>query len=81
LNTTAEQAALSISNNGSVNTVTPDPNVSEPSQSLIGIDLGELTESIINQAVAFMEKSFEPVQLSFSTEIMSQQIQNVSIIL
>jgi hypothetical protein len=28
-----------------------------------------------------MEKSFEPVQLSFSTEIMSQQIQNVSIIL
>jgi len=57
------------------------PGTREATQSMIGGDLWKLPESIINQAAAYLEKFFEPVQLSFSNEVMSQQIQNVSILL
>jgi len=56
---------------------------SEASKNMIGgdFDLGKLSESIVNQMADYLEKIFEPVQLSFSNELMSQQIQNLSIYL
>jgi hypothetical protein len=46
----------STGDNGSVNTGIAG--TSEPSQSMIGGDLGKLPESIINQAAAYLDKIF-----------------------
>lgn len=55
----------------------------EVSKSLIGgnIDLEKTFENIFNQGVEYFNYLFEPIQLNFSTEIMSNQIQNLSILL
>jgi hypothetical protein len=80
-----QQTISSGSNSGIVNTGTPGTGASstEVSKNMIGgdFDLGALSESILNKIADYLDYIFEPVQLSFSNEVMSQQIQNVSIIL
>ena len=79
-----EQRLLSASNSGSVNTgiAGSGESSSNASKSMIGgdFDLGKLSESIINKMADYLEKVFEPVQLSFSIEVLSQQIHNISIL-
>ena len=45
------------------------------------IDFGKLSESILNKIAEYLDYIFEPVQLSFSNEVMSNQIHNLSILL
>lgn len=55
----------------------------EASKSIIGgdIDLGKISETIISKIAEYLDYIFEPVQVSFSNEILSNQIHNMSILL
>lgn len=80
-----EQRLLRTSNSGSVNTVISGNGEasSEVSKSLKGgnFDIGKFSESIVNQMAEYLDNIFEPVQLSFSNEVLSHQIKNLSIYL
>jgi hypothetical protein len=55
----------------------------ETAKSIIGgdIDLGQISETIINNIADYLDKIFEPVVVSFSNEVLSNQIHNISILL
>jgi hypothetical protein len=57
--------------------------LAEPSKNIIGgdINLGDISESIINKIAEYLDYIFQPVQLNFSNEVMSNQIHNLSILL
>jgi len=55
----------------------------EIAKSMIGvdIDLAKISDSILTKIVNYLSYIFEPVQHSFTIDIMSNHIQNISILL
>jgi len=55
----------------------------EIAKSMIGvdIDLAQISDSILTKIVNYLSYIFEPVQHSFTIDIMSNHIQNISILL
>ena len=66
---------LNSENSGSTDNLEPYKNM------IVDIDIAKISEKIFNKIAEYLDYIFEPVQLSFSTEVMSNQIQNLSILL
>ena len=47
----------------------------------VDIDLAQISDSILTKIVNYLSNIFEPVQHSFTIDIMSNHIQNISILL
>ena len=66
---------LNSGNSGSTDNLEPYKNM------IVDIDIEKISEKIFKKIAEYLDYIFEPVQLSFSTEVMSNQIQNLSILL
>lgn len=73
----------SLGSNGVNSGITGSSELAEPSKKIIGgdINLGDILESIMDKLAGYLDYIFQPVPLNFSNEIMSHQIQNLSILL
>jgi hypothetical protein len=73
----------SLGSNGVNSVINGSSGHAEPSKNIIGgdLNLGEILESIMNKIAGYLDYIFQPVPLNLSNELMSNQIQNLSILL
>jgi len=57
--------------------------VNEPAKSMIGVefDIGKISETIISSIIDYLQNFFAPVPVDFPIDLLSAQINNISILL